>query len=65
MVKIRKEWIGSDSCDKCGDDLYIMTSCREGGLVFDGDEAYCHKCGLVGTVVQEEEDGISWINPLD
>lgn len=43
-----------------------MTSCREGGLVFDGDEAYCHKCGLVGTVVQEEEeDGISWINPLD
>lgn len=36
-------------CVKCGsDDVEISTKCDEDGYFFDGDEAQCRECGLVG-----------------
>jgi hypothetical protein len=69
MDKIRKEW-PHDSCPECGSELYILTDCEEGQLVYDGDEAHCDECKMcVGAISIEDGDddeiGRAWVNTFN
>lgn len=66
MSKFEKPW-PHDSCDECGSELVIHTSCIEGDLVYDGDKAWCPDCKkFVGSVVVEDaydnEIANAWVN---
>lgn len=48
-----------DDCDRCGgSDVQVFTDAKEDGYAFDGDNAKCLECGLLGGVcIDGEENG--------
>ena len=48
----------NDECTRCGsDDIRVLTDAKEPGYAYDGDDAECLECGLLGCVnVDGDED---------
>lgn len=47
----------TDECPRCGNTASVFTSAK-GEYVYDGDNAECFECGLLGSVcVDENYDG--------
>lgn len=52
-----------DECTRCGSsDVYVLTDAVEDGYAYDGDDAKCGECELLGNVAidgEENENGDS------
>lgn len=47
-----------DECPRCGSTSEVLTTCKDSGQCYDGDEARCTECKLEGCIVVDEfEDG--------
>lgn len=57
-----KDWKEfNDECTRCGTSpVDVYTDAKEDGYAYDGDDAKCPDCGLLGSVcVDGEEEGES------
>lgn len=55
-----KEWkLFNDECTRCGNVAEVFTDADQEGYAYDGDDARCVECGLLGNVSvgDEKEDG--------
>ena len=69
-MSIMKEWkFFDDECNRCGgSDIRVLTDAKEDNYAYDGDDAECLECGLLGCVSidgDEDDNGnatarISW-----
>lgn len=67
MKKDEKIFIG-DNCPNCGDNLIVITACREENdtefeqWFYDGDDVRCiADCGFISSVSVDEDSGITYI----
>lgn len=59
-----KNWkIFYDECARCGSsDVSVLTDAKEDGYAYDGDDAICNECGLLGGVCIDGEENESGDN---
>jgi len=46
----------NDECPRCGNEAEVFTSATGDGYAYDGDNAECFECGLLGSVSVDEDD---------
>lgn len=51
----RKQIIDFEDCDKCGVGILYQMNDADDGFFYDCDPVYCEDCGLVGSMVCDEE----------
>jgi len=51
-----------ESCPECGDEM-VFRKVRTDGLIGDGDEVYCCRCGYE-TSLSVDENGSHWLQWL-
>lgn len=60
-----KQWkeVDFEECPDCGSGSECLTDCVDEGYFYDGDQVRClEKCGAVGNVSVDSDNGTAWIS---